>query len=139
MSEESYRASLPGGVGPYIDETPLINHAHIRPYIIAILLHRGGVSFSEVLQALTPHCAHVDLKVGAYGDFEDCDPDKSKVEILVEEVLGEMVAQQILRYNEKRDLWVLSLGQNKRHLTTIIGWASTLGGQIPHHLLIDPS
>ena len=130
---------LPGGVGPYVDENPLLTHAHIRPYIIAILLHRGAVSFSEVLAAIIPHCAQIDLKVGAYGELDDCDPDKSRLELLVEEVLGEMVVEQILRYNESKDLWVLSLGENKRNLTTVISWVSTVGGQIPHHLLIDPN
>jgi len=139
MSRSAGYSVLPGGVGPYVDENPLLTHAHIRPYIIAILLHRGAVSFSEVLAAIIPHCAQIDLKVGAYGELDDCDPDKSRLELLVEEVLGEMVVEQILRYNESKDLWVLSLGENKRNLTTVISWVSTVGGQIPHHLLIDPN
>lgn len=137
MSKLQRRTMLPGGVGPFIDENPLLTHAHIRPYIIAILLHRGAVSFAEVLTAITPHCAQIDIKPGAYGELDDCDPDKSRLELLTEEVLGEMVSEQILRYNEEKDLWVLSMGQNKVNLTKVIGWVSTVGGQIPHHLLID--
>lgn len=128
---------LPSAVGPFVDENPLLTHAHVRPYIIAILLHRGAVSFSEILTALTPHCAQIDLKVGAYGELDDCDPDKSRLELITEEVLGEMVSEQILRYNEEKDIWVLSIGENQKNLTTIISWTSTLGGQVPHHLFVD--
>lgn len=137
MSEMQSRAMLPGGVGPFIDDTPLLTHAHIRPYIIAILLHRGAVSFGEVLTAINPHCAQIDIKPGAYGELDDCDPDKSRLELLTEEVLGEMVSEHILRYNEEKELWVLSMGQNKVNLTKVISWVATVGGQIPHHLLID--
>jgi len=129
--------ATPSSVGPFIDENPLLTHAHVKPYIIAILLHRGAVSFGEVLAAITPHCAQIDLKTGAYGEYEDCDPDKTRLEIIVEEVLGEMVASQLLRYNEEKSLWVLSLGANRKNLTKVISWVSTLGGQIPHHLLVD--
>lgn len=131
------RISLPSAVGPFIDENPLLTHAHVKPYIIAILLHRGAVSFPEILAAITPHCAQIDVKTGAYGEAFDCDPDKTRLEILAEEVLGEMVAAHLLRYNEDKELWVLSLGENKKNLTTIISWVATLGGQIPHHLLME--
>lgn len=137
MSEAEDWGVLPGGVGPFIDEVPILNHAHIRPYIIAILIHRGAVTFTEILHNLTPHCPQIDLKIGAYGEFEDVDPDKSRLEILTEEVLGEMVAEQLLIYNDIEDRWVLSRGQNSRNLPTIISWVATLGGQMPHHLLID--
>lgn len=128
---------LPGGLGPLVDENPLLTHAHIRPYIIAILLHRGGVRFDEILSALTPHAAQIDLKVGAYGELDDCDPDKSRLELLTEEVLAEMLIERLIRYNDEKDLWVLSNGKKQNNLTTIIAWASVTGGQIPHHLLID--
>jgi hypothetical protein len=130
---------LPGALGPFVDENPLLTHSHIRPYIIAILLHRGGVSIGEVACAVMPHCAQIDIKVGAYGELEDCDPDKSRLELLIEEVIGEMVAEQLLRYNEDKDLWALTLGEHEQNLTTVIGWITTVGGQIPHHLLIDPN
>lgn len=107
--------------------------------MIPPLLHRGAVSFEEILAAIIPHCAQIDLKVGAYGEMDDCDPDKSRLELLVEEVLGEMVGNGLLRYNEERDLWVLRVGQNNCNLTTIINWVSTLGGQLPHHVLMEIS
>lgn len=128
---------LPGAVGPLIDDVPLVTHAHIKPYIIAILLHRGAVAFNEVLAAVVPHCAQIDLKVGAYGEFPDCDPEMTRVEMIIEEVLGEMVSAQLVRYNENLDIWVLSIGQNNQNLTTIVNWVSALGGQLPHHLLLE--
>lgn len=137
MLTAKQRSMLPGGLGPLVDENPLITHAHIRPYIIAILLHRGGVRFDEILSALTPHAAQIDLKVGAYGELDDCDPDKSRLELLTEEVLAEMLIERLIRYNDEKDLWVLSNGKKQNNLTTIIAWASVTGGQIPHHLLID--
>jgi len=137
MLTAKQRSMLPGGLGPLVDENPLLTHAHIRPYIIAILLHRGGVRFDEILSALTPHAAQIDLKVGAYGELDDCDPDKSRLELLTEEVLAEMLIERLIRYNDEKDLWVLSNGKKQNNLTTIIAWASVTGGQIPHHLLID--
>ena len=100
-------------------------------------MHRGAVSFGEILAAVSPHAAQIDLKVGAYGELDNCDPDKTRLELLTEEVLGEMVIEQLIRYNDEKSIWVLSLGENKKNLTTIIGWVSVVGGQIPHHLLID--
>ena len=50
-----------------------------------------------------------------------------------------MVAEQILRYNEERDLWVLSLGDNRQNLPKIINWVAALGGQLPQHLLPEMS
>jgi hypothetical protein len=137
MLTSRQRSMFPGGLGPFVDENPLLTHAHIRPYIIAILLHRGAVSFGEILAAVSPHAAQIDLKVGAYGELDNCDPDKTRLELLTEEVLGEMVIEQLIRYNDEKSIWVLSLGENKKNLTTIIGWVSVVGGQIPHHLLID--
>jgi len=128
---------FPSALGPFVDENPLLTHAHIKPWIIAILLQRGAVKFNEIITAVSPHCAQIDTKVGAYGELEDCDPDKTRLELFTEEVLGEMVAEGILRYNDDKDNWVLTTGPNNLHLTTIISWVSTTGGQLPAHLLLD--
>ena len=131
---------VPGAVGPFIDDLPLITHANIKPYIIAILLHRGAVSFGEIITAVQPHCPQIDLKVGAWDSIENCEvDDKTRLELLVEEVLGEMVVSQFLRYNEEKDVWVLSLGENLNNLTTIINWVSATGAQLPQHILMDMS
>ena len=130
---------LSGAVGPFIDDRPLLTHASIKPYIIAILLHRGAVSFGEVLAALTPHCADIDLKIGLWDDRENFQVDRSRLEVLVEEVLGEMVGTGILRYNEEQDIWVLSVGENRKNLPKIINWVAATGAQLPHHVLLEMS
>lgn len=129
---------IPGAVGPFIDELPLVTHAHIQPYIIAILLHRGAVAFSDIITAIQPHCPQIDTKIGAWDSIENCEiEDKTRLELLVEEVLGEMVSSGLLRYNEEQDLWVLVLGERLNNLTKIINWVSATGGQMPQHLLLD--
>jgi len=131
---------LSGAVGPFIDDRPLLTHATIKPYIIAILLHRGAVSFGEVLAALTPHCADVDLKVGLWDETENYHvDDRSRLEVLVEEVLGEMVSIGILRYNEEQDIWVLSVGENRKNLPKIINWVAATSAQLPPHVLLEMS
>ena len=129
-----------GAVGALIDDTPLLTHATVQPYIIAILLHRGAVRFPEILAALTPQCSDVDLRVGVWdsgGNYEI--EDRTRAELLVEEVLGEMVGAGILRYNEGKDLWVLSVGDNRQNLPKIINWVSATGAQMPHHILLEMS
>jgi hypothetical protein len=133
------RYFISGAVGPFIDDRPLLTHATVKPYIVAILLHRGAVSFGEVLAALTPHCADVDLKVGLWDDKENYQSDRSRLEHLVGEVLGEMVGTGILRYNEEQDIWVLSVGENRKNLPKIINWVAATGAQLPHHVLLEMS
>jgi len=131
---------LPGAVGPFIDELPIVSHANIKPYVIAIALHRGAVRFQEVLTALTPHCPQIDLKIGAWDSLENCEvDDKTRLELLVEEVLGEMVSAGLLRYNAEEDFWVLSVGGNNKNLPTIVNWVSATGAQLPQHILLDMS
>lgn len=120
-----------GSMGALMDERPRITHSHVRPYIIAILLHRGAVSLSEIVSSVSPHCVVDDLRIGE-SEFE-----KTPLEEIIEEVLGEMVCEKLLRYNEYKDIWVIALGENNRNVPTIISWASTLGAQIPHHFIID--
>ena len=121
---------IPSAAGAFVDEVPLLTHAIVRPYIIAILLHRKAVRMSEVLMAICPHCSSLDLKCGAWGEYEDSYPDMNKLEILVFEVLGEMVSSKLIYYNEEKAFWVLTSGENNSNIT-VISWASTLGGQMP--------
>lgn len=140
MESAKYNNFVPGAVGPFFDDTPLITHSHIKPYVIAILLHRGAVRFNEIISSVSPHCAAIDLKVGAWDEIENCDiEDVTRLELLVGEVLGEMVNSKLLRYNDEQDLWVLSLGENRQNLPTFINWVASLGGQLPPHLLAEMS
>lgn len=124
-----------GSIGTLIDELPLLTHAHVRPYIIAIVLHRNAVRFSEVISSISPHSSIADLRIS--DDYDEIGFEKTRLELLVEEVLGEMVAEGILRYNETKDIWVLSPGDKKQHIPKIISWVCTLGAQLPHHLALE--
>lgn len=127
---------VPGFVGPYLDEVPRLTSAHVRPYIVAILLHRGAVKSHEVIASLTPHCLIDDLKVGEWDpiDQEWCD-EKTRAEKLVDEVLGEFIIEGLVRYNEQQDLWVLI----PRNLPRIISWIAATGASMPPHLLMTMS
>jgi hypothetical protein len=126
---------LPGAVGAFIDEVPLLTPAHVRPYVVASLLHRGAVKHYEVIAAITPHCRMDDLKVGAWDPLEGDYCEGTRLEKLVDEVLGEFVAEGILRYNEDQELWVLTT----TNLPTIISWVAALGARMPQHLLSEMS
>lgn len=135
MSSFQDLEEMPGFVGAFIDDLPLITTAHVRPYIIAILLHRGAVRRHEVIASLTPHCNTDELKVGGWDPLEGEYCDGTRLEKIVDEVLGEFVYDQILRYNHDQDIWVLT----QNHLPTIISWVATLGAKMPQHLLGEMS
>jgi hypothetical protein len=126
---------LPGAVGAFIDEVPLLTSAHVRPYVVASLLHRGAVKHYEVIAAISPHCRMDDLKVGAWDPLEGDYCEGTRLERLVDEVLGEFVSGGILRYNEDQELWVLTT----TNLPTIISWVAALGARMPQHLLSEMS
>lgn len=127
----------PGSIGALYEDVPLLTHAIIRPYVIAILLHRKAVRICEVLAALSPHCCSLDIRQGAFGEYEDTYPDKNRLEILTEEVLGKMVVSGLLLYNKEEDLWVLTKGQRNENLTTIVNWVSSLDAQLPTSLYVS--
>jgi hypothetical protein len=124
----------PGTLGLLMDETPRLTTADVKPFVWAILLYRGAVRAHEVVGALTPICAHAELYSGW---SEDLDDDRTRLEWLVDEVLGEMTAQGILRYSSRADLWVLEAGENKRHLPTIIKAVAGIDGSLPKHLIMS--
>jgi len=124
----------PGTLGLLFDETPRLTTADVRPFVWAILLYRGAVRAHEVVGALTPICAHAELYSGW---SEDLDDDRTRLEFLVDEVLGDMTANGLLRYSTKGDLWVLEAGENKRHLPTIIKAVAGIDGSLPKHLIME--
>lgn len=121
--------------GTLLDEIPLMTVATVKPYVISLLLHRGGARPSEVVNCIAPHCSTIDLRVGGWDPIEEdwCEGESTRLEKLVEEVFGEMVSDGTLRYNESLDLWVLTA----RNLPLIISWVAALGGRIPAHLLAE--
>jgi hypothetical protein len=121
----------PGGCcGLLLDDVPMLLASHVRPYVIAILLHRGAVRSWEVIASLTPHCSHADLRIGEWDPIDDDYCDQTRLEKLIDEVLGNFVAEGVLRYNEEQDMWVLT--GNK--VSMIISWVTSLGAKLPHHL-----
>lgn len=122
--------ACPGSIGPLLDDLPLLTLAAIRPYVVAIVLHRGAVSPSEVYAALTPHCAIADLQVGAWSELE-CDYlDCNRLEYLVDQVLGEFVSDGRLRYNEEHNIWVAP----SESLRFWMSKATELDAALPRHL-----
>jgi hypothetical protein len=132
---ESAKHELPGGIGLFIDEMPLLTTAQVRPYVIATLLHRGAVRYGEVLSSLTPHCSTSDLKTGGWDPLDGEWCEGTRLEKLVDEVLGEFTSEGVVRYNEEQELWVLT----SKHLSTIISWVAALGAKMPSHLLMEMS
>jgi len=126
---------VPGSVGAFIDEVPMLSSAHVRPYVVASLLHRGAVKHYEILAAITPHCRMDDIKEGAWDPLDGDYCEGTRLEKLVDEVLGEFVAEGLVRYNEEQELWVLT----PKNLPVIISWVAALGARMPQHLLSEMS
>lgn len=128
--------NLPAGsVGALIDELPLLTAANVRPYVVASLLHRGAVRHTEIIASLVPHCSHADLIVGGWDPYDEDYCENTRVEKLVDEVLAEFLIEGLVRYNDDKELWVLT----STNLSRVISWAAALGAKLPEHLLSDMS
>lgn len=129
--------SLPAYPSVLVDDIPLIQTFHVRPYVISILLHRGAVRNREVIQCLLPHCRQNDLKTGAWDPIDEdwCDEDRTRLEKITDEVLGELVSEGMVDYEEESDLWILS----SRQIPKVIAWISALGAAMPKHVLFELS
>lgn len=126
---------VPSSCGLLFDDLPLITTAQVRPYVIAILLHRGAVRSDEIVASLVPHCRVSDLKVGAWDPLEGDYCESTRLEKIIEEVLGEFIFEGIVRYNESNDLYVLT----SNRIPTVISWVASLGARMPQHLLMELS
>ena len=113
----------------------MLTSAHVRPFVVAILLHRGAVRRHEVIASLVPHCCSDDLKEGGWDPLDNDYCEGTRLEKLVDEVLGEFVSEDMVRYNEDQDLWVLTVNSIPR----VISWVTTLGAKMPQHLLMELS
>lgn len=122
----------PGTIGPLLDQVPLLTHAMVRPYVVAIALHRGAVRASELYAALVPHCPAADLKTGAWSALAGDYIESTRMELIVDEVLGEFVANKLLRYNEKENMWV---ADEKHGLAFWVTKIAELNANPPLHLL----
>lgn len=124
----------PGTLGLLYDDTPQLTTADVRPFVWAVLLFRGAVKRHEVVGAITPMCAHSELYSG-FSDFLDDEDDRTRLEWLVDEVLGDMVASGLLRYSMKADLWVLN--SSDKHLPDVIKAVAGINGSLPHSYIAE--
>ena len=124
----------PGTLGLLYDKTPILTTADIRPFVWAIALFRKAVRKSEVVGCITPVCAHSELYSGWSDDLDHEDP-RTRLEWLVDEVLGEMVSTGLLEYDEEDDLWVLS--SSDEHLPTVIKAVAGIDGSLPQQYILE--
>lgn len=124
----------PGTLGLLYDDTPQLTTADVRPFVWALLLFRGAVRKSEVVGAITPCCAHSELYSG-WSEFLDDEDHRTRLEYLVEEVLGDMTAAGLLRFSMKGDVWVLN--SSNKHLPTVINAVSGTNGSLPAHYIME--
>ena len=125
---------VPGTLGLLYDETPVMTTADIRPFVWAILLYRGAVRTSEVVGAVTPLCGHSELYSGWSEDL-DLEDNRTRLEWLVQEVLGDMTAEGLLRFSTKGDIWVLNSADH--FLPTVIKAVSGINGSLPAHYILE--
>lgn len=128
----------PGTTGLLIDETPRLTLANVRPFLWAALLYRGAVRPSEIVSLVSVLCSTEALKISNW-DEADTDETRSWAEYLAEELLGDMLASGLCRYNEEEDLWVLTAGENRQNVPKIIAAVSSLNSELPKHLLLELS
>ena len=124
----------PGTLGLLYDDTPQLTTADVRPFVWAVLLFRGAVKRHEVVGAITPMCAHSELYSG-FSEFLDDQDDRTRLEWLVDEVLGDMVASGLLRYSMKADLWVLN--SSDKHLPEVIKAVAGINGSLPQSYIAE--
>jgi len=129
---------IPGAIGPYQDDCPLITLASIRPYVVAILLHRGGVKLQEVVSALVPHCLVSELKSGDMIGHQGSDcTDDTNLESSIRQVLTQMEDSGFLIWQEENDLWVLTAGEHCRNIPRIMNWVTSTNAQFPQRIVSD--
>lgn len=92
--------------------------AVIRPYLIAILLHRSRCSCHDVTSTLIPHCDISDLKTG--------DDDRTRLEALVDGVIDEFLGEGLIKHDELMDDYVLTASIGR-----VTSWCAALNAEMP--------
>lgn len=108
-------------------EPPLLSLANVRPYCVALLLHKGYIVRHDVIATLTSHANIDDLRVGGVDPFDNIEYDGSRLEKLVDEYIGENVKAGVLQWNSSCKVWELTPGSVHR----VVQWAITLNGALP--------
>lgn len=124
----------PGTLGLLYDDIPQLTTADVRPFVWAVLLFRHGVKKSEIIGAITQVCAHSELYSG-WSDFLEDGDDRTRLEWLVEEVLGDMVASGLVRFSFHDELWVLN--SDDKFVSQVIGAAAGVNGSLPQGYIME--
>ena len=122
----------PGTVGVMFDDQPRLTHAHVRPFVWAVLLYRGAVHSWEVVNALSAVCSAEDMKIAEENDLDD---DRTWAEVVTNEVLAEMVFEGLLDYNEDKDIWVLRY--SNAAVPTVIKAVAGVNASMPKHFIME--
>ena len=120
------KQSIPGSVGEFREDIPLTTVAIVRPYIVAILLHRGRMRLHEVVTAMVPLCPMDDLKAG-WDSFEMKEISGTRLEHVVGQAIEGLQDNGIIMYDSRREAYFM----NPEKLTTIISWLTTLDARMP--------
>ena len=124
----------PGTLGLLYDSVPQLTTADVKPFVWAIVLFRKAVRKSEVVGSITPVCAHSELYSG-WGDDLDHEDHRTRLEWLVDEVLGDMTATGLLYYDEQDDLWILSA--EDEHLPRVVKAVAGIDGSLPQQYILE--
>ena len=114
----------PGATGLLFDENPSATTSRIRPFVIGFLLLRGGVRRDEVAYSIHAHVSREDCLLGLE------DENFTRLELQIDEVLAEFVAEGTLRSRDDGLYVITPAGMQKA-----IAWTCCLNAQLPDHLL----
>ena len=134
VDESTINVCEPGGcVGlVLIDEQPHGTPGRVRPFVWSYLLLRGAVRQCEVAGALCGHVSGDDIRITA----DESDDNRTPLELTIETVLAEMVAEGLLRLaHQDSDLYVLASAGTARALSLVC----QMNAQMPDHLLNEIS
>jgi hypothetical protein len=117
--------------GSLLDNPPRLALANIRPYAVAILLHKGWLSRMELAATVIPHCNIDDLKVGSIDPFDGIEHDGTRLEKLIDQLLDEFSNEGFLQWSEATQNWIVATEK----ISKLVQHAITLNAMLPPQLL----
>jgi hypothetical protein len=117
-----------GFIGPFIDHRPRITTARVRPFLWGPLLWLCAIRRDELIAMIVPLANQADVRIDPDDAFE-----RTFVEVAIDQALGELVAEQKLRYRED-GLYVLTLAAKLASIQIVC----STNAQLPDHLIGSP-